>query len=518
MPLQEAFNAADYYSLALTIKSTSSYYFANNGAKHTFTVVVDDIKGGTYTVDIKKVENNSLGDSALIKIYFFPNRIISKILLKTDMGTIYENRENNYNISSSTESVSIMTDYDNGSTVKNGIMWRDTTDPNNIVAMNIGDKFLKDHKYEQIIWIRLTDGYKYKVSSNSLYINYDWSDRLQGNVQGLDLDSEGYATKLKIIRGFSLIKPKTCHDWVVTSITPATMNSVGSKSVECSICGACTTQEIPRIRSISATCEETAYTKKYVRRMIFYISKDTKYSELLKSGKDFDVVFKDSNKYNIKSDSGNILYKGLPLGTYDYQIIFKGDYSGVVNRKVTIKLGTPNVGGVCGVNTIKVTWTKVEGATFYRVFEKNVKTGKVKCIAKKATGNSYLVKQRASGTKYVYIIRAYRVTKSGQAFCGDCRSQTYHTRCAPPVVKSKVSGTKITIYWKAVRGAESYTLYKYDRGKEVYVKFKGNTKDKKITFNAVKGTYLFKVSANSPKNIGLKETANFSKPVKVTVK
>ena len=73
-------------------------------------------------------------------------------------------------------------------------------------------------------------------------------------------------------------------------------------------------------------------------------------------------------------------------------------------------------------------------------------------------------------------------------------SAAEYTKLAKPTsLKAKVSGEKITLSWKKVKGAEAYGIYKYDSAKKKYVKVK-NVTSNKITITAKgAGTYKFRV-------------------------
>ncbi len=63
----------------------------------------------------------------------------------------------------------------------------------------------------------------------------------------------------------------------------------------------------------------------------------------------------------------------------------------------------------------------------------------------------------------------------------------------PTSLKATINGTKVTLSWKKVSGAEAYGVYKYNTSKEKYVKVKTTTKTK-ITIDLKKaGTYKFRV-------------------------
>ena len=77
---------------------------------------------------------------------------------------------------------------------------------------------------------------------------------------------------------------------------------------------------------------------------------------------------------------------------------------------------------VSGANT-KVTWTKAEGAKYYKVWRSTSENGKKTLLAKKVTKRSYTDKKGASGKSYYYHVRAY----SGKKHSGYMTSEKFQT-------------------------------------------------------------------------------------------
>lgn len=500
------FNIIDTYSLNLILNSTSAYDFANNGVSHSFATFADGISAEKYSAVTAKSGESALGDSASVKITFVSDRNVPKIEIR-GIPQASEGNTNGYNLSYGTY-VTKISDYDNGTTIKNGVMWEDITDPDNEVTMNIGDKFLGTHSYRITAYFKTLDTFKYNISTDNISVS-------GCKIEMLDLDGEGFVTRFKITHEYSAI-PHEKHNWVQSTIKKASVNEDGLKSNECSICGAVLPDTvIPKVNIVRITGDNQYYNKNGSYYLDIYMTSNLGYNyRQLQVGKDFDVVFTKTGESVYEKN--NYTIKKLALGTFGYQIRFKGDFEGVLNRKITVGLYEPRFEHTSGKTAVKLTWNKVDGATFYRVFEKDVKTGKVKCLASKVTAGAFVVKNKLSGTKHLFAVRAYRTTAAGKTYCSGYSFKEICTRCDAPVIKASVKGNKVTISWKAVRGAGNYTLYKYNSGKEVYEQFKFyHTTKTTITFSAVKGTYFFKVTANDRNGTsGL----NFSKPVKVIVK
>lgn len=79
---------------------------------------------------------------------------------------------------------------------------------------------------------------------------------------------------------------------------------------------------------------------------------------------------------------------------------------GIENGSGTVKTSDkPVVTLTAKKGKITVKWTKVEGATKYRVVE--YVNGKAKTIKKSTTKTSYTVKNRVKGTEYTFAVKAY---------------------------------------------------------------------------------------------------------------
>lgn len=502
----ETFNIIDTYSLNLTLNSTAAYAFANDGSAHTFAVLADGISAEKYSAVTAKSQEIALGDAVNVKITFVSDRNVPEIKIKS-LPTVSEGDSVGYGLSYGTY-VTSLSDYDNGKTIKNGVMWEDITDPDNEVTMKIGDKFQGTHAYRITAYFKILDTFKYNIATDNISV-------CGCKLEMLDLDDEGFVSRFKITHEYDAIAHQK-HNWVQTTIKKASVNEDGLKSNECSICGAVLPDTvIPKVNIVRITGDNQYYNKNGSYYLDIYMTSNSGYNyRQLQVGKDFDVVFTKTGESVYEKN--NYTLKKLALGTFDYQIRFKGDFEGVLNRKITVGLHEPRFEHTSGKTAVKLTWNKVDGATFYRVFEKDVKTGKVKCLASKVTAGAFVVKNKLSGTKHLFAVRAYRTTAAGKTYCSGYSFKEICTRCDAPVIKASVKGNKVTISWKAVRGAGNYTLYKYNSGKEVYEQFKFyHTTKTTITFSAVKGTYFFKVTANDRNGTsGL----NFSKPVKVVVK
>ncbi len=124
-----------------------------------------------------------------------------------------------------------------------------------------------------------------------------------------------------------------------------------------------------------------------------------------------------------------------------------------------------------GSDSAKLTWSAVDGADFYRVYIKDVSSGKWQKIAQ-VTGRSYNLKSLVCGKKYSYTIRAFKKVK-GKETASAYNSQGIGIQTVPdtPVLNkpslNKADGS-VKVSWKAAAGATEYRVYRKNDAKDVF--------------------------------------------------
>ena len=111
------------------------------------------------------------------------------------------------------------------------------------------------------------------------------------------------------------------------------------------------------------------------------------------------------------------------------------------------------------ITTITLSWSKVTGATGYRVYKYNSKTKKYEYL-KSTTGTSLKIIDLKSGTKYKFKIRAY-VKNSGTVYGQYSSVLETSTRTKTPSITdiySKAKG-KAVVKWSNVTGESGFQLY-----------------------------------------------------------
>lgn len=166
--------------------------------------------------------------------------------------------------------------------------------------------------------------------------------------------------------------------------------------------------------------------------------------------------------------------KSYPLVTgkkYTYTV--KASGNGVTSsynktgKSAKPTLGTVKLGKVqsAAYNKLKITWSKVAGASGYYVYRKSGNTWKK---VGTASGTSFTHKSSSkfpikTGTTYTYTVKAYRKTGSAVAVGGYNKSgikgKAVPNKAVLVSVECKAE-KKITIRWKKAAGATNYLIYR----------------------------------------------------------
>lgn len=160
--------------------------------------------------------------------------------------------------------------------------------------------------------------------------------------------------------------------------------------------------------------------------------------------------------------------------------------------------GSPVISKLENVNTgTKITWKAVKGATYYRVLVKSGKTWKSLGDTK---STSFIVKKRASGTKYTYTVRPMNAKKQYiGAYNTSGWAATFIAAPALPKLTNTKNGVQVT-YTKPKGGTYFRIMRKTGKGK--WVKIADTNKTKIVDKTAKKGvkyTYTVRCIAKGGK-------------------
>nr|MDE6150322.1 fibronectin type III domain-containing protein [Ruminococcus sp.] len=168
------------------------------------------------------------------------------------------------------------------------------------------------------------------------------------------------------------------------------------------------------------------------------------------------------------------------------------------NYKAKLTLGNiTKVNFNSSANAVKMSWSKVSGATGYRVYKYNTSTKKWQAVAN-VKGTSYTFSKLKAGTTYKFTVRAYR-TEGGKTYLSP-KYSTFTTSTNPATVNFKVTAgsKKATVKWSKVTGATGYKVY-YKTSKNGSWKCLKTTNNKTTSYTKTgltKGkTYYFTVKA-----------------------
>ncbi len=212
-------------------------------------------------------------------------------------------------------------------------------------------------------------------------------------------------------------------------------------------------------------------------KKLYDTSKNTYKVTSLKSGTEYSFAVKAYVKSNGKT-YWSVNYAGIKTGTEP-----------AITKSVTATQTT---------NTITLSWSKVTGATGYRVYKYNTKTKKYEKI-KTTTARSYTVTDLKAGSVYIFKVKAYKKVDGKNIWGSASAAFETATKCAKPTLKVTSAQKGIAnLSWTNVSGESGYQLYmstKKDSGFKHLANYKANAiKDKKSKLTSGK-TYYFKVRA-----------------------
>lgn len=268
------------------------------------------------------------------------------------------------------------------------------------------------------------------------------------------------------------------HEYKVITV-PATLSVNGSITEKCDSCGEATSETIYKISSVSLST--TAYTYDGKTKTPSVTVKDSNNKNLV-AGKDYDITYSSSSRKSI--------------GRYSVKVSFMGNYSGSKTLNFTIGPKKPSsVKAVLyGYNDVKVSWSKVSGATGYIVYYK--KSTSSTWSSKSTTGTSVKLANLADGVNYNIKIVAYKTVKGYKCYNAGKSTSIYTLKKISDVNVAK-SGSKVKISWTNIPGESGYQISKSTKKSgTIIVSTYITTSGKSKTVSATKGkTYYYKVRA-----------------------
>ncbi len=236
------------------------------------------------------------------------------------------------------------------------------------------------------------------------------------------------------------------------------------------------------------------------------------------------VTLVSSVVYTGKAQKPKVTVKvsGKKLGTKYYTVTYKNNknigkasvtvkgkngYKGTVTK--TFKIVPKKVSGLKATptaNSMKLNWTKVSGATHYRV---DAYIGG-KWVKKTATKNtSYTVTGLKASTSYQFRVRAYKSVKGDYytgAYSSKLKASTLKAATAPSAptgLKATATPTTITLSWNKVSGATGYQVWLYENNSW---QLKGTPTSNKFSLSSLSSGVKYSIRIRAYKTSGNNKT------------
>ncbi len=279
----------------------------------------------------------------------------------------------------------------------------------------------------------------------------------------------------------------TGHNWSGwKTIIKATYIAAGTQTRTCSKCKTTETKVIARLKTtLIGKCtikvKNATYTGKALKPAVTIKNGKT----VLKAGTHYTVTYRNNQKIG----KATVTIKGVE----------KNGYSGT--KKLTFNIVPANVKNLKvsqTTSTIKLSWSKVSGATGYRVYKYDGKNKKWVKVADTKKVN-YTVRKLKAGTSYKYAVKAYAKSGSTTYWSAAYVSLSTATKPATPTLKVTAGKKQAVLSWNKISGATGYEIYMSahkDGGYKKVTAIKKNATVKYTKKNLKKGTiYYFKVRA-----------------------
>jgi uncharacterized protein YjdB len=232
---------------------------------------------------------------------------------------------------------------------------------------------------------------------------------------------------------------------------------------------------------------------------------------------DKTITWSSSNRDVVSVDSkGKLKTTGIGTATVTAMAGDKKKAAATVTIKLALPLSFQAVSG--GVNSNKITWKTVSGASGYQLYRADSKTGTYTLI--KDTGSkAFTDKGLVTGKTYYYKVRAYR--QQGMKKVYGSFTDVVAAKPVPPVPSNvkliKVSSGRISFTWNKVSSVSGYEVYRSSSKTRTFGKVKTTASLYFINYGLTKErTYYYKVRAY--KIVGGKKVyGNFTKVFSVKI-
>ena len=277
------------------------------------------------------------------------------------------------------------------------------------------------------------------------------------------------------------LKPATKYSYVVRACSKVGGTNYWSQaySLVCPI----------KTGASNATTPITKCTISLAKASVTYNGKAQTVAVTVKNNK---TVLKAGTHYNVKFSNNTKIGKA----TVTLTGVAANGYTGT--KTLTFNITPANVKNLKATQTtssIKLTWSKVTGATGYKVFRYDGKKWVKVADTKKASCN---VNNLKAGTAYKYAVKTYTTVNKMTYWSTTQTNITTATKPATPTLKASAGAKKATLSWNKETGASGYTVYMATSKNGTYKKLttlKGNKLSHTKTGLTKGKTYYFKVAA-----------------------
>ena len=209
--------------------------------------------------------------------------------------------------------------------------------------------------------------------------------------------------------------------------------------------------------------------------------------------------------------------------TYKYAIVAYANFNGKEvesDKKTEISFTTlmPAVtnlkaSSITG-NSIKLSWSKVNGAEGYIIYKYNTSTKKWDRVAKGKYAENYTVNKLNSLTSYKFAVKAYKTVNKKEI-----TSVTYPQVSAKTVLDtvtgfkaSSTSTNQVKLTWNKVAKADGYIVYKYNTSTKKWDRITKGKCNGTYTVSKLKSGTSYKFAVKAYKTVSGKEVLSASYP------
>ncbi len=211
-----------------------------------------------------------------------------------------------------------------------------------------------------------------------------------------------------------------------------------------------------------------------------------------------------------KSTDYTVSYSNnINIGKATVKVTGTGNYCGEITKTFNILPKAPSIKTefTCTTNAVRINWNKVDNATGYRVFRYNETSRQWESLTsiKNNSTTTYRIANLNSGTKYKYMVRAYKKVDDVNYWSLDSSTISTATKPTKVVMGSATrTSTATRINWTKINNCDGYEIYIYSPTAKKYQKLKTINSNSTVTNRQAGLTYNFayQYKVRAFKNVG----------------